>query len=257
MGLQERYFGRWMLPAFPAVALLAGHAAVWATDRFGRTFRVRTALLGAAGVLLAVQGLVYSVHVDRVLARSDTRQLARDWMERAVPPRAKVVVEPVVPDSWFSEQGSLRGLAPVRARRLTAGGRLWVKFPTGRTQLDTKGRLLLGGKARVVRPEDYERILRPGLVDSYERGGYCWVMIGSTQYGRALAAPGEVPDAIAYYRELARRGELVHREDPYRRGRGPERFNFDWSFDYYPLSFERPGPTVLVYRLGRAACRGA
>ena len=254
MGVQERYFGRWLLPAFPALALLAGYAVVWAADRFGRTVRLRTALLAGAGVLLAAQGLVYTVHVDRVLARPDTRQLARDWMEGAVPARAKVVVEPVVPDSWFSEQGSLRNLPPARARRLTPGGRLWVKFPTGRTQLDTKGRLLPGGKARILRPEDYERILRPSLIRTYERGGYCWVMIGSTQYGRALAAPGEVPGAIAYYRELARRGELVHREDPYRPGKGPERFNFDWSFDYYPLSYERPGPTVLIYRLRGAAC---
>jgi hypothetical protein len=254
MGLQERYFGRWLLPAFPAIALLAGYAAVWLADRLGRTVSVRAALLTGAGVLLAVQGLVYTVHVDRVLARSDTRQLARAWMERVVPPRAKVVVEPVLPDSWFSEQGSLRDLPPERVRRLTPGGRLWVKFPTGTTQLDTRGRLLPGGKARVLRPEDYERILRPSLIDTYERGGYCWVMIGSTQYGRALADPGEVPGAIAYYRELARRGQLVYRADPYAAGEGPEKFNFDWSFDYYPLSYDRPGPTVLVYRLRGSAC---
>jgi hypothetical protein len=256
MGLQERYFGRWVLPAFPALALLAGYAAIWIADRLGRRHAVRVALLAVAGVLLAVQGLVYSVHVDRVLARSDTRQLARDWMERNVPARAKVVVEPVVPDSWFSEQGSLRDLPPDRARRLTPAGRLWVKFPTGKTQLDTKGRLLPGGKARAVRPEDYERILRPGLVGTYERGGYCWVMIGSTQYGRAQVDPGGVPGAIAYYRELARRGELVHKTDPYRSGKGPERFNFDFSFNYHPFSYDRPGPTVLIYRLRGSACRG-
>ena len=66
-----------------------------------------------------------------------------------------------------------------------------------------------------------------------------------------------MPGAIAYYRELARRGRLVHAEDPYRPGQGPERFNFDWSFDYYPMAYERPGPTVLIYRLHEAACRGA
>jgi hypothetical protein len=254
MGLQERYFGRWLLPAFPALALLAACAAVWAADRLGRTARLRTALLVGFGVALAGQGLVYTVHVDRVLARDDTRALARSWMERNVPAAAKVVVEPVVPDSWFTPQGSLRGLSADRARRLTPGGRLWVKFPTGRTQLDTHGHKLPGGKGRNLRPEDYERITRPALLRAYERGGYCWVMIGSTQYGRALAAAGEVPDAIAYYRELARRGDLVYRTDPYRAGKPAQRFNFDWSFDYYPLSYERPGPAVRIYRLRQAAC---
>jgi hypothetical protein len=77
---------------------------------------------------------------------------------------------------------------------------------------------------------------------------------GSTQYGRALADPGEVPLAPAYYRELARRGRLVYRASPYSQGRGPVDFSFDWSFDYYPRAYSRPGPTVLVYRLHGGAC---
>ena len=66
------------------------------------------------------------------------------------------------------------------------------------------------------------------------------------------AAPSPSPEgarAIAYYRELARRGEVVYRRQPVRAGQGPVRFNFDWSFDYYPLAYERPGPAMTVYRL--------
>ena len=47
---------------------------------------------------------------------------------------------------------------------------------------------------------------------------------------------------------------LVHKVEPYRSGHRPVRFNFDWSFDYYPLAYVRPGPTVLIYRLHEAAC---
>ena len=75
------------------------------------------------------------------------------------------------------------------------------------------------------------------------RGGYCWVVVGSTQYGRALQAPDEVPRAIRYYRALARRGQVVHRVSPYEAGEGPVPFNFDWSFNQYPRAYERPGPT--------------
>jgi len=63
-----------------------------------------------------------------------------------------------------------------------------------------------------------------------------------------------VPNAIRYYRELGRRGELVHKVDPYRAGHGPVDFSFDWSFDYYPLAYERPGPTIVVYRLRGGKC---
>jgi hypothetical protein len=27
------------------------------------------------------------------------------------------------------------------------------------------------------------------------------------------------------------------------------KFNFDWSFDYYPAAYDRPGAEIWVYRL--------
>jgi hypothetical protein len=79
---------------------------------------------------------------------------------------------------------------------------------------------------------------------------------GSTQRGRADADTAEVPRALAYYRELERRSELVFRASPYRSGAGPVEFNFDWSFDYYPLAYGRPGPDMRVYRLTGGLCSG-
>jgi hypothetical protein len=31
-------------------------------------------------------------------------------------------------------------------------------------------------------------------------------------------------------------------------------FGFDWSFDYYPLAYHRPGPQITVYRLHGGGC---
>jgi hypothetical protein len=98
------------------------------------------------------------------------------------------------------------------------------------------------------------RTLSPALLGYYERNGYCWVISGSTQSGRALADPRAVPHAIAYYRALEREGEVVYRASPYARGAGPVAFGFDWSFNYYPLSYERPGPAMTVYRLHGGRC---
>jgi hypothetical protein len=41
---------------------------------------------------------------------------------------------------------------------------------------------------------------------------------------------------------------------PYAAGAAPVAFNFDWSFDYYPGGFTRPGPTVSIYRLNGGRC---
>ena len=106
----------------------------------------------------------------------------------------------------------------------------------------------------VVNIEDFEKTLRPELVSLFEREGYCWVVVGSTQRGRAEAEPGAVPQAIAYYRELERQGDVVFDASPYGRGKGPVRFNFDWSFNFYPLAYSRPGPEMTVFRLRGGAC---
>ena len=58
----------------------------------------------------------------------------------------------------------------------------------------------------------------------------------------------------AYYRALARIGRVVYRASPYRRGEGPVAFSFDWSFDYYPRAYARPGPEMTVYRLSGGRC---
>ena len=58
----------------------------------------------------------------------------------------------------------------------------------------------------------------------------------------------EVPRAIAYYDELRRRSDEVYRVSP--RGEEPvRRFSFDFSFNGYPLDYERSGPEVVIYKL--------
>jgi hypothetical protein len=248
LGLQGRYFGRWLLPIFPVACLFAASFALelarWAARRAPR---LRTAFVALAVIALASQGLVYSIHSGLVLSRPDTRNLTRAWMVEHIPAGAKIVLEPVVPNAWLNETG---GLTPTHVR--------WIKFPALRVVLNpATGKPETGN--RTVELEDYERTLSAPLVSYYERHGYCWVTSGYTQSGRAFADPQTVPDAIAYYRELARQGEVVYHVSPYSSGKsspGNSRvaFNFDWTFDYYPLAFHRPGPEMTVYRLRGGRC---
>jgi hypothetical protein len=248
MGTQERFFGRWLLPAFPIVCLLAAWAIVRAAELLGRRApALRPALYALGAVLLLGQGLVYSLHDGLVLSKADTRNLTREWMVANVPPETKIVVEPVVPDAWASDIG--------RPYPGTSNGARWIKFPTSRSNIANDGSRV-PGEGRIVNIEDFERTLVPGLVDRYERQGWCYVVSGSTQRGRADADPAEVPRARAYYRELERHSDLVFRASPYRGGAGPVEFNFDWSFDFYPLAYARPGPDMRIYRLKGGACSG-
>jgi Dolichyl-phosphate-mannose-protein mannosyltransferase len=248
MGSQSRFFGRWLLPVFPIVCILAAYVVVRAVDAAGdRRPALRPTLLALGVVALCGQGLVYSLHEGLVLSRPDTRNLARAWLVAHVPERAKIVVEPVVPDLWAQDLG--------RPSPLTANGNRWAKFPTSRTNVANDGSIVLGA-GRIVNIEDYERALRPELIGLYEQKGYCYVVSGSTQRGRAEAQPEQVPRAVAYYRLLERRADKVAEFSPYARGKGPVAFNFDWTFDYYPLAYRRPGPLMTIYRLRAGACAG-
>jgi hypothetical protein len=244
MGVQGRYFGRWLLPIFPIACLLAAFFAVELVRRLAdRGPRVRAAALAVAVAALCVQGLLYSVHSSLVLSRADTRNLTRAWMVGHVPPGSRVVVEPVVPNAWVTDVGH-------------AGEPRWVKYASLRAVIDPANGAV-EPQGRKVRPEDYERTLSPALVSYYEQHGYCWVVSGSTQSGRAFADPRAVPHAIAYYRTLARQASVAYSASPYRGGQGPVAFGFDWSFDYYPLAYERPGPQMTVYRLSGGRCGAA
>jgi hypothetical protein len=247
MGTQERFFGRWLLPIFPIACLLAAYAIVrLAQLAASRAPALAPALAVLGAVVLLGQGIVYSLHSAMTLSRTDTRNATRAWLVAHVPAGTKIVVEPVVPDAWATDIGH-----PYTG---TANGARWSKYPTSRSNIANDGSFI-PGPGRIVNIEDYERTLYPGLIDNYVKRGYCWVVVGSTQRGRAEAQPSVVPRAIEYYRALEQRSKLAYEASPYRPGSGPVKFNFDWTFDYYPLAYERPGPVMQVYRLSGGQCR--
>jgi hypothetical protein len=210
MSTQTRHFGRWLMPVYPSLCILAGIGAVALIDRL----RWRPAILtGLFAVLLCGQGLAYSVHIDRVFGRTDTRTLARAWMVKHIPAGSKVVIEPFIPGNW----------PPKR----------FVRWP-------------------VERPyQAYEKRLTPELVDQYRAGGYCWVVVGSHQKDRGLSAG--LGNAYRYYQALDAASEQTVTFSPYRKGAGPVRFSYDDSFNYRPFAYYRPGPVVEIHHLADCA----
>jgi hypothetical protein len=248
MGSQQRFFGRWLMPIFPIVAMLGAYAAVELIRWLHRRRRVPLGLGGLIiTVLLLTQSLTTVIHNDQVLSRPDTRNLTRAWMVKHIPAGSKVVIEPDVSANWATDIGA--------SSKWTHTGARWYQFATWLTDVNTRNQQLLpDGGRRYVAIDEYERTLRPELLNEYVAQGYCWVVIGSLQAGRAFADPATAPEAIAYYAALAQRATLEYSVSPFGPGTHPVPFNFDWSIDYYPRQYRLPGPEMSVYRLTGGQC---
>jgi hypothetical protein len=282
--LQSRYFGRWLLPAYPALAMLAAVALTRSADllagalgrlRHDRAATVRRApaaaspalaavLLAALTALALAQPLAADVRTALVLGREDTREQLRDYLVRDYPPELRVSVEPAVLGRWYRNNPT--GSLPPWLHRCPRdpawrlpGGAPWDRpgwsYP-GAGGKAVCARFRPGQFARPdggVRASAYHLVLAPQVIDDFRFYGYCLVVTFGTVRERTTVLGSKAVDD--YYRRLARESVVVRRFTPYDRGARPEPFNFDLSFNYYPTAYNRPGPVATVYRLRN--CRQA
>jgi hypothetical protein len=225
LSLQSRFFGRWLLPVYPVLALLAGYAFVRALDAVrARAPRLHWPALAAGLVLLLWQPLAADARSMAVLGNADTRAIARQWLADNFRRELRVVIEPAVPERY---------LWPVRKGRP-------LRLPKAQFENEFVRDI------RETRVE-YGRTLRPGVLDRYRADGYCTVMTFDLIRGRAVAAGDRT--ALAYYDRLERESDVIYRVSPYRADEDPPPFSFDLSYSYYSPAYERPGPEVRVHRL--------
>jgi dolichyl-phosphate-mannose-protein mannosyltransferase len=227
LSLQARFFSRWLLPAYPVLALLAGsalaQAATWLAGLRPRLPAYAASGLLALLVAVAVaQPLAADARSGAVLGHTDTRQIARQWLVDNHPSALRVVIEPAVPARYYRRQGR-GGLSGRKA------------FVRGFAKHQAETRV------------QYPSLLKPDYIDAYRRAGFCLVMTMSVIEGRAVNA--KLPAALAYYGRLRRESDVVFHVSPYKPGAKPPRFDFDFSYNYYPSAFHRPGPEVTIYKL--------
>jgi len=248
IGTQERHFARYVMPLFPVLCLLTAVGAVWLATwlaaRAGWQGRRTAVLTAVLAVLACGQGLVYVIHNDIVLTREDTRTATRDWMVDHIPAGTQILVEPLVPQEWYRD-----GALPVTDATPRSAFR-WSRFVRTRADIDQLAKQHPGSR-RNADFANYTYTLFPGLFDYYRRRGVCWIVSGSGQSGRAFNNPKRVPQAIRYYRRLGHEATLRYSVSPFGApGAGPANpFQYDHTFDYYPLEYVRPGPVMRVYEL--------
>jgi hypothetical protein len=255
LAAQSRYFGRWLLPAYPALAMLAAvaisQAAAWLASQ-RRPAGPRPAFAGAlAAVFTAAvlaQPLAADVRTAVLLGREDTLSQARAFLDEEFAPGLRVSIEPAVPGRYF--RSNPEGRSPAWLSRCprrddwTEPGWSYVAA-TGRRVCEQYKPGLFVRPDGGVRASAYHTVLSPETIEDYRLYGYCLVMTVNVVRDRAERDP----EARAYYERLERESELLRIFSPYDEGEEPVPFNFDLSYNYYPPEYERPGPTVRLYRL--------
>jgi hypothetical protein len=250
LAVQARYFGRWLLPAYPALAMLAAYAIARAVDLLPERAPVRAAAAGALTLAVLAQPLLADFRSARALGRTDTRDQARAFLDERFAPGLRVSIEPAVPGRYF--RSNPEGTSPSWLRR--CGRRAGWTEPGWSYEAASGRRVCAQYKPGLfVRPDGgvrasaYGAVLGPEVVDDLRLYGYCHVMTVNVVRERAQREPG----ARAYYERLERESSLVREFSPYRDGAEPVPFDFDLSYNLYPTAYERPGPTVRIYRLDR------
>jgi Dolichyl-phosphate-mannose-protein mannosyltransferase len=250
LSVQSRYFGRWLLPAYPALALLASVAIGQAAELLRRRPRLVAPAAAALTLLVIAQPLAADIRTAQVLGREDTLSQARSFLEERFPPELRVSIEPAVPGRYFRSNPDGRipawlGRCP-RRDDWTEPGWSYASARGERVCAQYKPGLFVrpdGG----VRASAYHSVLGPEVIDDYRLYGYCLVMTVNVVRERALET-GDA-DARAYYERLDRESQLVREFSPYDEGADPVPFSFDLSYNYYPREYNRPGPTVRIHRL--------
>ena len=255
MGARHQYYGRYLLPVFPFLVILAAYATSELVDWIGPRLRDgagRIAVVAAVVVLLLGQSLIHVAHTDYVMGRTTTKELAREWIFRNIPPETRIFAEPIGIDlnekisyyvpgfKWYKKK---RWRNVTFSHVLYWGGYISKGKLAGAIRYSKK---VLGREAGGVKR--FVSQLRPGVVDAYVEHRVCWVIAGSTLWGRALNDADQVPGALAYYRELERRSRVLLHLKPYSSAEAPP-FDFDLTNNLYGLEVTSPGPEIKIYRL--------
>jgi hypothetical protein len=248
--VQSRYFGRWLLPAYPALAMLGAVALTRAAELVPRGAAVRAAVLAGLTALVVAQPLAADVRSAEVLGRQDTREEARTFLAQRYPPELRVSIEPAVPGRYYRNNPDGRDppwlhRCPRRPGWSEPG---WsYPGPGGRRNCGQNRPGQFTRPDGGVRASAYHLVLDRKVIDQYRRYGYCLVVTFGVVSERALDT-GD-PDVRAYYRRLERESDVLRRFSPYNKDAKPVPFHFDLSFNYYPRAYYRPGPVATVYRL--------
>lgn len=241
IGSWSSRFERYTLPLLPFLALLAAVALVagarWVRERgggFAARCRPGLALAAVTGLLVAPE-VVRMVHYHLLLTRPDTRVLATEWIESAIPSGARLMMEPYSPALHLAHE-----MVREERRRLAES--------RGPALLTLRYDRHLAGAGRRDGPSYWVARLRTYNLDRLVEHSVEYVVLSSFMYQRYQRACERYVEPCRFYADLDRRATLVYSIEP------TPGLRSLWVGDIYSPLTElamrtRPGPGIRVYRL--------
>ena len=193
IGTWKELADRYLLVIVPLLILLAARCCLEVVEVLPRRRRVVAPLVGALLFVAFVLPLTAAIAYDATLSGTDTREVARAWIQENVPAGALIAVEnygpPLVREEDLDHYGDA-GLDPVAYRLV---------------------RLKLPAPGVPERARDLDRLRERGVE---------YVVVSSRVRERVLAAPDVYPSIVDFYRRLEAETELVKefRSGPGERG---------------------------------------
>jgi hypothetical protein len=229
------FFARYLMPVTPFLALAAAAFLVYAVERLPGRPALRAAVATAVVALAIAEPVTAIVRHDILMTRTDTRTLAKEWIESNVPEGSHLALELW----WFSPPISSATYHTPLSRRTFE---ISLTGPYGLSERSTKT-----GESQGT-----------PTVEDYAAQGIEYLVTNNLTSGSQMLDPAEERAKRAFYRSLDERAELVAVFSPYAGKRRPPRV---FEQTYGPAThldwLERPGPEIKIYRVpGVAAASG-
>jgi len=262
MGFSRLAAGRYLMPIFPALSVLAGVFLVAIVERMTRRFsfrRCETVGIVAVVVLTLALPVYNALRHDLLITRPDTRTLTKAWVEREVPAGARILVDGFGPQ-LVPDKTSIRNRLE-RNPELVYNKARWLlkrddsEYPRPAYYLD-----FLERAESLTSFERYGEELSFGGGEGYisyaRTGRFEYVILTSIligryseperrqQYAEYTAALDEF---LAWLRSDA---DLVQIFRPTSEPEPPDLYRYVQTTPSAYLSrLQRPGPTVYIYRI--------
>jgi hypothetical protein len=211
-------FARYVVPILPFLALLAAEGTLALGSRLFGEFptHIMHAGLGVLAVALVAPPCARIVRLDWLWMQTDTRTLAKTWIETNVPEGTKIAGQ------WHG--------------------------PPLATQSDPEPRSLRTYDVTILNP--FASDARLYSTDYYQENGFEYLILSSFIYKLKRMDPVEDARRCAFYEALEQDQDLVAEFKPYTEDEEPP-FFFEqmWSPMTNLWSFHRPGPTIKIYEL--------
>jgi 4-amino-4-deoxy-L-arabinose transferase-like glycosyltransferase len=261
MGFSKLVAGRYLMPIFPALALLAAAFLVSAVEQMAawRSLQ-RHAMLILAGVTVLTLALpaYNALRHDLLITRPDTRTLAKEWIERNLPEDTRILTDgfgpQLIPDKacirdWLERNPDL---VYYKARWLLE--RDDSDYPQPAYYLD-----FLERTESLTSFEHYGKELSLGGGKGYvstQAKGFDYVVLTSILFGR-YSEPERRQQYTEYAAALDRfltwLGSEADLVQTFRPTLGSEPLDLYRYIQTTPSAYlsclQRPGPTVYIYRL--------